>query len=92
MGASNFICFNYNNTPIAVIEAKFNYLEQESQNGYPLPQKGFILSDWKCNIFKQHYTSSSFNNIFGIPSLKGNFRPVSGHTKSPFITSISNNT
>ena len=37
-----------------------------------------------------HYNSSSFNNIFGIPFVMGNFRPVSGQTRSPSFTSTCN--
>ena len=34
-----------------------------------------------------YYSSSSLNNMFGIPSCIGNLRPLSGHSKSPSITS-----
>lgn len=37
------------------------------------------------------YTSSSFNNMFGIPLLIGNRRPLSGHTSSPSSTRFSSN-
>lgn len=40
--------------------------------------------------FKSDYSSSSCNIMFGIPSLIGNLRPVSGQTKLPSMTCTSN--
>jgi len=34
------------------------------------------------------HTSSSLSNMFGIPFVIGNFRPVSGQTRKPSFTSI----
>ena len=34
------------------------------------------------------YKPSSVSSMFGIPSLTGNFRPLSGHSSSPSINSI----